>query len=168
MRILALIALAFVLWLFVGCKKIKIVSVKNMAQYSHAMLDLNGDKRIDVSDVFYYGMDMNNDGLNDIAYLHRLLSYREHRDKDGLTIDFTVNPMVWEIWYDRSFDGIFDWVVPNPGLNHREVIERILNLSPPDSTGPKSWKGYLKIGVNDEKVQSLWAGLSHRWLHRVQ
>lgn len=125
-NIVLLVLIAFALWFFYGCKDVNVISVEEMALYSYAIVDINGDKRTDVADVFYYGYDNNEDGMNDIAYLHRLVEYSERLVGDSTVLDFAVDPWVYEIWYDRSYDGIFDWVVRSPNINNEHILRELL------------------------------------------
>lgn len=89
-------------------KKDYIITEDDLWKTERAFLDMNKDGKITPGvDYLVFGYDTNQNKWIDKVYLHPIHHYTE---KDG-TLDVIIDSRPSEIWYDRSNDGLFDWIV---------------------------------------------------------
>lgn len=108
-----------------------LVTTEYLTQFERGIYDTNENGKVDIGiDPLFFGEDVNNNGLANRVFLHKLLAYK---NKEDGTIDFAFEIYPYAIYYDFSNDGLVDWYQPLKEKIIHDGVEKLLQTTHPDS-----------------------------------
>ena len=92
------------------------ITLDELPNHKSGCIDLNNDGKIDTSDVRFIGIDMNDDGLTDRAFIFKLKELENY----FLYIDEYPDRVLFDMNHDGKFDISIPYFVDSPSEKYKK------------------------------------------------